>query len=270
MPFVDFADLKSRVSIEKVLDMLSLELAPRGAQLRGPCPVCRSGGERALVVTPSKQAFYCFGAKSGGDLIALVAHIRGVGPNEAANLIARHFGTGTGTRTGTSTVPRGGYGNNPANRSPSLSGKGSGPEPLKPLDYLLAEHEAVQALGLSPETSRAFGAGYAPKGIMRGRFAIPINDRGGVLLAYCGRAVSKEQQPTLIFPNGFRPESVIFNANRIEAGPLTIVRDPLEVLTAFESGVENVVAFLADITPQSLEMLAGLMDEKKCETVELF
>ena len=56
----------------------------------------------------------------------------------------------------------------------------------------------------------------------------------------------------------------------IEAGPLTLVRDPLEVLTAFESGIENVVAFLADITPQSLEMLAGLMDEKKCETVELF
>jgi hypothetical protein len=48
------------------------------------------------------------------------------------------------------------------------------------------------------------------------------------------------------------------------------VRDPLDVLIAFESGVGNVVAFLSEITPQSLEMLAGLMDEKKCETVELF
>ncbi len=128
----------------------------------------------------------------------------------------------------------------------------------------------MQALGVSPETSRTFGAGYAPKGIMRGRFAIPIHDRGGTLLAYCGRALSKEQQPTLIFPNGFRPENVIFNANRIEAGPLIMVRDPLDVLTAFDSGVENVVAFLADITPQSLETLAALMDEKKCETVDLF
>lgn len=99
---------------------------------------------------------------------------------------------------------------------------------------------------------------------------IPIDDREGTLLAYCGRAVSKEQQPTLIFPNGFRPESVIFGANRIEPGPLYLVRDPLDVLVAFESGVENVVAFLSDITPQSLETLASLMDEKQCETVALF
>jgi hypothetical protein len=49
-----------------------------------------------------------------------------------------------------------------------------------------------------------------------------------------------------------------------------LVRDPLQVLTAFEQGVENVVAFLAPITAQSLEMLAALCDEMKVETVELF
>jgi hypothetical protein len=34
--------------------------------------------------------------------------------------------------------------------------------------------------------------------------------------------------------------------------------------------VENVVAFLAPITPQSLEMLAASCDEMKVETAELF
>jgi DNA primase len=268
MPFVDFAELKTRVSIEQVGRMLGLDLARRGAQWRAPCPACRSGGDRALVITPAKQAFYCFGARTGGDLIALVAHVRGVGANEAANEIARHFGTGTSSRnrTSTSTVPREAI----SSREADVVGKGSARELLKPLDYLLTEHASVQGLGVAADLARAFGAGYAPKGIMRGRLAIPVRDRNGELLAYCGRAVTGDQQPTLIFPNGFQPETVIFNADRIAAGPLYLVRDPLDVLTAFASGIENVVAFLADIGPQSLEMLAGLMDEKKCETVELF
>lgn len=265
MPYVDFVELKANVDIEQVATMLSLDLQKRGAQLRGPCPACQSGGDRALVITPAKQAFYCFGGRAGGDLIALVAHIRSCKANEAANLIAEHFETSTGS------APQNGTGPRSRNNSPSPPEKGRSPEQsLKPLDYLLAEHKSVQALGVSPETARHWGAGYAGKGIMRGRFAIPIHDRDGTLLAYCGRAVSRDQQPALIFPNGFQPDSVIFGANRIDAGPLTLVRDPLDVLIAFESGVENVVAFLSHITRQSLEMLASLMDESKCEIVELF
>jgi hypothetical protein len=40
------------------------------------------------------------------------------------------------------------------------------------------------------------------------------------------------------------------------------------VLQATENGVDNVVSFVTPITAQSLEQLASLMDEKKCETVE--
>jgi hypothetical protein len=78
---------------------------------------------------------------------------------------------------------------------------------------------------------------------MRGRFAIPIHDRGGTLLAYCGRSINGER-PTLTFPNSFDPHSVIFAAERMQEGPLCLVRDPLEV--TYEQGVENVVAFLTD------------------------
>jgi hypothetical protein len=67
---------------------------------------------------------------------------------------------------------------------------------LRPLEYLQPEHKGVQAV--------AWGAGYAPKGSMRGRFAIPIHDRGGTLLACCGL---KGERPTLTFPNGFDPHS---------------------------------------------------------------
>jgi hypothetical protein len=88
-----------------------------------------------------------------------------------------------------------------------------------PLTYLEAVHEGVQALGVSPETAQAFGAGYAPKGIMRGRFAIPLHDRAGMLVASYGRSV-KGESPTLNFPNGLRPDSLIFAAERVQGGSL--------------------------------------------------
>ena len=125
-------------------------------------------------------------------------------------------------------------------------------------------------MGATPDTCRRFEAGFAPKGILRSRLAIPIHSKDGVLLAYCGRTV-KGESPVLTFPNGFQPADVIFNANRITPGELYLVRDPLQVLTAYESGIENVVSFLTEaISAQQLEMLASLLDEFKCESVVIF
>ena len=153
---------------------------------------------------------------------------------------------------------------------PSASASPPTASVLKPLEYLIPDHDALASLAIAPETFTAFGAGYAPKGIMRGRLAMPIHDRAGTLLAYGGRAL-KDESPALIFPNGFDPRLHIFNADRIIAGDLFLVRDPLRVLTAFESGLTNVIAFLTEsIGPQQLEQLASLMDERQCESVELF
>ena len=58
MPYIDFAELKDRVPIEGAISKLDLVLKERNGQWRGPCPVCNSGGDRALVITPAKQVFY--------------------------------------------------------------------------------------------------------------------------------------------------------------------------------------------------------------------
>lgn len=64
----DFHLIKEQVTIDAVAQQLGLELRPAGLAHRGPCPACGTGGPRALVVTPSKQLFYCFSAGIGGDL----------------------------------------------------------------------------------------------------------------------------------------------------------------------------------------------------------
>ena len=256
--FVDFKTVKETVSVEKAIAFLALPMRRKGDQLRGPCPACKGGGDRALAVNLAKDSYYCFAEGKGGDVIAFTAHVKGQSQRDAALLLATSFGD---DEQKTATVP---------NRPPSPQAGQPEKRGLQPLTYLEEVHESVQGLGISPETARAWGAGYAPRGIMRGRFAVPVHGRDGILLAYVGIAITEEQSPKLLYPNGFDPQGTIFGADKVGAGELYLVRSPLQVLAASEQGMENVVAFLAPITAESLVMLASLCDEAKIETVELF
>jgi hypothetical protein len=85
-----------------------------------------------------------------------------------------------------------------------------------------------------------------------------------------GRTV-KDESPTLTFPNGLVPHEHIFGGDRVAAGQLYLVRDPIAVLKAYEAGCENVVCFLTeDVASIQLECLAALMDERKCESLSFF
>ena len=163
MSFINFAELKEAVDIEQVIPMLNLKLKQSGDQLRGTCLAC-DGSDRSLVVTPSKNAFYCHEAKKGGDLISLVAHIRGCGMKDAAQFIL-DSATGSPPEKETRT--------------------------FQPLDYLEYEHADVQALGFDLESATRLGIGYAKKGIMRGKIAVPVRLEDGTLCGYIGVTEAK-------------------------------------------------------------------------------
>lgn len=260
--FIDFQALKQEIKIADAMPLLGLTPSQLSDQMRSPCPACKSGGDRALVITVSKNVFYCFASGEGGDVIALTSHIKGISMKEAAALLVEHFHKEPppSQATPVATVP--------SNSSPKKNEAGQ-PKQLNPLTYLQPEHQLVQALGISPETCRHFGAGYASKGIMRGRLAIPIHDEDRVLLAYCGYATAHES-PTLLFPNGFNPGDFIFNANRTREGSLTLLRDPLQVMKVSEAGIDNAVSFLtAMVSSQQLKMLAILMGQHRCEYLDV-
>jgi hypothetical protein len=122
-------------------------------------------------------------------------------------------------------------------------------------------------LGLKPKRLAADTG--CDTGVNRGRLALPVHDRQRHVVCYCGRTL-KDESPPLLFPNGTDPHAHIFNAHQAAGGELYLVRDPLQVLTAYEAGETNVVAFLTDaVTAQQLEQLASLMDERKVESVQL-
>lgn len=190
--YLDFDAIKKEYSIEDAAAALRLVLKPTNNQMRGPCPVCKGAGDRALVITPSKQVFYCFGAKRGGDQLALVAHINDCSVKEAAEWL----GGGTSTVQETSTGSQ-------KNTLPESEGAKEADRSFQALTYLDADHEMVIAVGFDTEFCKAHGIGYAPKGIMRGTVAIPFRDENGALLGYIGVEECK-------LPPSFTPNVVSF------------------------------------------------------------
>jgi DNA primase len=88
MPFIDFKEIKQRVSIEDAANILKLTLKKSSSQLRGGCPACGNADDRILALTPSRNLFYCFDAKVGGDCLALVQHITGLDVQDAAAFLS--------------------------------------------------------------------------------------------------------------------------------------------------------------------------------------
>lgn len=170
MAYIDFAELKTRVTILDALIMLDLYPKAENGQLRCACPACDSGDDRAIVVTPEKGVFYCHETKQGGDCIALVAHVKGVGMKDAALMLDEQY---------------------PEEKEPESTKDDSRKESPKEgqwqgITYLQFEHEKVQEMGIDAETAEALGIGYCSKGMMVSRIAIPVRLQDGSLAGYVG------------------------------------------------------------------------------------
>lgn len=177
--YLDFDDIKRAVRIERVAEMLGLQMRKEPASLRCKCPV-HGGDKRSLAISQHRGgAFYCTPSNGKGDCIELVCHIRGIKHREAAELIAKHFGLDTSS---TAPAPR-----------PELEEETAPPTAgMQPLDYLDPFHESVEELGITPMTADKVGIGYADKGTMKNRVLIPIRLEDGTLIGYCGIKLDDE------------------------------------------------------------------------------
>jgi hypothetical protein len=267
---IDFDEIKRTVSMEQVVAYLSIPgLKQKNArQWKGTCPFCK--GTDCFVVTndggrEKTGAFNCLKCPAGGDQIELVSLFRGHARKDSKGTFAAAKELHERFLGGGSEAP------NRSNASPQPQREGR--QRFDPEAYaktLDPGHEALTPFGIDPETYRAWKAGYASSGVNRGRLALPVTTKDGVIVGYMGRTV-KSESPTLTFPNGINPEEYIFGIDRITSGQIYLVRDPIDVLKAFEAGYGNIVCFLTDeITGLQLECLAALMDERKCETLSFF
>lgn len=254
---IDFAELKSRISISQAVQFLRLDLKQSGPAFRGPCPTCKAGGPRALVVTPSKQVFYCFSARKGGDQLTLVAHIRDCGVRQAAEELVSAFGNGSGngstvTSTGNTSV---------ASPKPPEKPK-SGFDPAAYLATLDPENAALTPLGISAEAFMVWRSGYSSSGLNRGKLAIALADHTGSILAFGGWSL-KDESPQMIYPRDFDPRSIVYGVDRLDTTEARLVADPIAVMQASEMG-ESAICFLTEtVEPSQHELLAVLQHDRK-------
>lgn len=175
MTSVDIKNVRDNVQIDRVAEWLGLKFTKRflGEQLRARCPI-HDGGSRALVITPSKNRYYCFApeCREGGDAVQLTAKIRQIPIRDAALALQAHF-LDYHRKVGTAD------------------------NPLHKIDYLEAEHESVQALGIPPDVARMLGIGYAGKGTMIKRVLFPIRSEDGKLVGYIGYNANLDPQVKL-------------------------------------------------------------------------
>jgi DNA primase len=258
--FVDFQELKAKVGIEQVLDMLGVKgLKPNGDALRGHCPCCKEGNDRVFVVTPAKGSFYCFSEKKGGDIIELAARFYRIPQKEAALRIARHFGF----------VDGGAAPDQPPDDPGARQERPTAGFDAKAYQASLdPAHPALKDCGIPEQTIRDFDGGYCSRGLNRGRLVLPIHDGGGNVLAFMGLAL-KGEQPDILFPKAFEPPS-FFNLHRVGKGSLCLVQTPQDVLRAWNANLTDVICPLGPLTPNVIDSLAAFMRERQCEALEFY
>lgn len=170
VPFLDFQAIKKSYSIEEMMTFTGLTYKKDGKSFRCSCPV-HKGGPRSLVVSPFEKddkgddgVFYCHAAQVGGDRVALLAHVRDSKPYAVFKELAER---------------------KPAVTVPEEKEKEGGVERgFRPLPYLTFDDPTVLALGIPPEILEATGVGYAPRGLHRGRVAIPLRLADGTIVGY--------------------------------------------------------------------------------------
>ena len=240
-------------------------------QWKGTCPFCKT--PECFVVSnqggkDKTGAFNCFKCPAGGDQIELVSLVRGHGRKDAKGAFAaakelheKFIGSAETAKAANSS----------GDASPQpMAEKRKGFDAEAYAKTLDPGHEALAAFGIDPETFRSWRSGYAPAGVNRGRLALPVTARDGTIIGYVGRTL-KHETPNLTVPNGLAAQEHIFGVDRVTSGPLTLLRDPVDVLRATESGCDNVICFFTqDITAAQLAILAALMDERKCGSLTFF
>ncbi len=148
-------DLQERADIEQVISS-HVNLKRRGKTLVGLCPF-HNEKTPSFTVYPDTRSFYCFGCGAGGDVISFVRRIENLDYIEAVKAVAQLAGM---------SMPEDGYDDTLSKKRMRLLAANR--EAARFFNACLMDEKNRFALdyflkrGLSANTVRKFGLGYAP------------------------------------------------------------------------------------------------------------
>lgn len=263
-PFVDFRDIRSRITMEQVLRHYNLldTLKRKGDALSGCCPIHKGTNPTQFRVNLEKNLWNCFSEHdAGGNTLDFIAQMENVSIHDAALKACEWFSIPIGEveATGGDEPKPSDGGRAPAPTAEPNNSRSQGqPEDNQPnaplkfkLDKLQREHPYLaQERGLTLETIVDFGLGFfTGKGMMAGRVVIPIHNAKGELVAYAGRWPGEppdKDTPKYKLPSDFKKSQELYNLDRAikEPGPLVIVEGFLDVIKLHQHGCKKTVALM--------------------------
>lgn len=233
--FVDFKEVKSRVSMLQVLTRYGV--SPRKVNhsaMRCDCPLPQhgAGSKGSFSISLEKNVWSCNSkgcsetrGKKGGNVLDFVSSMDGCSVREAAVKLSEWFMVSPGAPAPVVAPPI----------NPPLGFE------LKDIQWT---HAYLLRRGFEEEECEYLGCGFFPgKGSMAGRVVFPIHNERGELVAYCGRSVD-DAEPRWKQPAGFEKSRVVYNLHRVEGGSVIVCESFWGVLACVRAGVMNAVAVM--------------------------
>ena len=266
--WVDFKEIKDKITIEQVLAHLGLlaKLKKTAKGYRGCCPI-HSGkhpNQFHVDTTSRPQKWNCFGGcpmdQYEGHVIGFVAALENISLRDAALKIAQWFDLDTGhpskkkTRELVVASEEAGPDRRRAEKEPEpATNAGLNEEPEnQPLTFelktLASDHAFFKQRAITQEAIGHLGIGFCSRGMFRGRIVFPLHrPTDGKLIGYIGRTVEEvtDDNPKWLLPSIIKPK-VLFNYHNLAGRYQTaiITEGPLDAVAVFQAGFSNVVSLL--------------------------
>lgn len=291
----DAERVKERLDIAEVVSGY-VKLDKAGASFKGRCPF-HNEKTPSFFVSPLRQSYYCFGCGAKGDIFTLVQELDGLSFREALKSLAERAGVELTNRPvdmrarseketllQALEVATQFFENELAKSEPAKSyvaSRGITDSSVKKwrLGYAPAEWRALYthmlSMGFKKDVlvkaglikSVADGSGKEPYDVFRDRVIFPLFDQQGEVIAFSGRALSKDAVPKYLNS----PDTVLFTKSEVLYGLdkakekvrkvnfTVLVEGQVDLVLSHQAGVENTVASSGTaFTSQHLERLKRL------------
>lgn len=280
------ANLKDQVNIVDVVSR-ALPLKRSGSSYKGVCPF-HNEKTPSFNVSEQKQMFYCFGCLASGDVIEFVKRYYNLEFNDAVSRLANEYSIEMEETKGSNENLDKYYKINKdaaeffyksftekANKGYSyMKNRSITPQYLKKYgigyadqewnslyDYLKSkghEEKDMMELGLISESKGKYYDKF------RNRVIFPIINTRGKVIGFGGRAIAKEDNPKYLNSQEskvFQKKNNLYGLNLSRGavskeGYIIIVEGYMDVVSLYQSGIENVAASLGTaLTEQQARLI---------------
>ena len=267
--------IKEKLDIQEIISGY-VKLEKAGQSFKARCPF-HNEKTPSFFVSPVRQSFYCFGCGAKGDIFTFVQEVEGLDFRGALKLLAEKAGVELEyQQLGESKTEREKIlnvleeatlffekelvGNKPALKY--LASRGLSDETIKKwrIGYIPGEwrllYSHLVSLGYNKEVIIKAGlvklkdGGGDPYDVFRDRIIFPLSDPNGRVIAFSGRALSKDTEPKYLNS----PDTILFTKSEVLYGLdkakeqirkkdyAVLVEGQMDLVLSHQAGVSNTVA----------------------------